>query len=74
MSELQMLEMSVPEYFVTHIGRAERIAGGCVRLYACVQRGKYLEPVYSAVWPIEGLLMRRQLIAIVGDTGETTAH
>ena len=71
-----MLEASCPEYFVTHIGKAERICGGCVRLYACVIRGDHLEPVYSAIWPVESLLMRKALLDIVGTPAleEATAH
>ena len=75
MSELQMLEMPVQDFFVTHIGRVERVGTSCVRLYACVVRGQYLEPVYSAVWPVEYLATRTAFVKILGPLrGERTEH
>lgn len=75
MSELEMLEMPVQDFFVTHIGRVERVGTTCVRLYACVVRGQYLEPVYTAVWPVEYLAARPALVKILGPLrGERTAH
>lgn len=63
---MRMLELEVPEYFVTKIGRAERLAGNCVRLTMCVQKGEILEPRYSCIWPVECLLSRHELVALVG--------
>jgi hypothetical protein len=50
--EMPMLEMSVPEYFVTHITKVAPAGGDCIRMFACVQRGNVLEPVYSCVIPM----------------------
>lgn len=71
-----MLESNCPEFFVTHIGKTERIAGNCVRLYCCVQENDYLVPVYRSVWPIANVLAREQLVALIGRAafGEATTH
>jgi hypothetical protein len=72
----RLLELDVPEYFVTHIGRAERIPGNCVRFWMCMQRGDILEPRYTCIWPVECLLSRHELIALVGKDAirELTSH
>lgn len=58
---LPMLEMSCPEFYVSHIGRIESAGGDNLRLYMCVKRGNALEPVYSVVIPIDILAsMARQ--------------
>ncbi len=73
---MRMLEIDVPEYFVTHIGKVERVGAGCMRLTMCAMRGDVLEPRYSCIWPIEQLLSRYELIALLGPEilGEATAH
>lgn len=73
---MRVLEIDVPEYFVTHIGRAERVGAGCMRLVMCVQRGEILEPRYSCIWPVENLLSRSDLVAMLGKNilGESAAH
>lgn len=74
---MRMLEIEVPEYFVTHIGHAERLGASCVRMVMCAPRRDVLEPRYSCVWPIDNLLLcRSELIARIGrsDWGVTAAH
>lgn len=64
-----MLELEVPEYFVTTIGRVERLGGNCVRLTMCVQKGNVLEPRYTCIWPIECLMTRAQLVTVINQAG-----
>lgn len=73
---MRMLEIDVPEYFVTHIGRVERLSGNCLRLTMCVLRGETLEPRYCCIWPIDQLLSRNELVALIGKDalGEHTTH
>jgi hypothetical protein len=54
---LPMLEISVPEFFATEIGRIEPAGGANLRIYMCVRRGKVLIPVFSVVLPIAELAL-----------------
>ena len=63
---MRMLEIDVPEYFVTHIGGVERVGAGCLRLTMCVMRNDVLEPRYACIWPIDCLLSRSDLVALIG--------
>ncbi len=73
---MQMLDIDVQAFFATHVGRVERVGGNCVRIYACVQHGGYLKPVYSVIWPIDLLLARSEIMAcLVEHLNEgATAH
>jgi hypothetical protein len=73
---MRMLDIDVPEFFVTHIGKVERVGAGCIRLTLCVMRNDMLEPRYSCIWPIDCLLSRHDLVALIGKDvlGEQTAH
>lgn len=70
---MRMLELDVPEFFVTHIGKAEKVSTSCMRLTMCVIKGDVLEPRYACIWPIDCLLSRHELIAMIGKQvlGET---
>lgn len=68
---MQMIEgVSVPEYFVTHVGKVEKI-GGFVRMWICSQEGAILVPIYRAVWPAENLLVRHEIFSLLGETRST---
>ena len=73
---MRVLEIDVPEYFVTHIGKAEKLAASCMRLTMCVQKGEVLEPRYTCIWPIECLLSRAELVRLIGGDvmGDATTH
>lgn len=73
---MKMLDIDVPEYFVTDIGKAEKLAGNCMRLIMCVRRGDVMEPRYSCIWPIDCLLSRGELVALIGKDvlGEVSTH
>lgn len=72
---MRVLELDVPEFFVTDVGKVERL-GSCVRFLMCVRRGDVLEPKYSCIWPIELLLTRNELVARAGHAalGEMVTH
>jgi len=61
-----MIDLDVPEFFVTHIGKAERLGGNCIRMTMCVEHGDGLEPRYRTIWPVECLLSRNELIDLIG--------
>lgn len=73
---MRMLEIEVPEFFVTHIGKVERVGAGCLRLTMCVTRNDALEPRYACIWPIDCLLSRSDLVALIGAdiVNSQTAH
>lgn len=52
---LPMLECSCPEYYATEIGRIEPAGGDNLRIYMCVRKGKYLEPMFTVVLPIAAM-------------------
>jgi hypothetical protein len=64
---MRILDIDVPKYFVTHIGKADQLAGNCIRLTMCVQRGDALEPRYACIWPIIQLPTRNEIVALVGN-------
>jgi len=58
MTELELLEaVNVAEYFVTHVGHTESAGGGNVRIYNCVQRGRFLIPQCTVVIPAVNLII-----------------
>ena len=74
---MRMLELEVEEFFVTHIGKVEKLAANCMRLTMCVQKGDVLIPRYACIWPIDCLLSRHELVAMIGKEvlgEEQTAH
>lgn len=72
--EMRMLEgVSVPEFFVTHIGKVERLPG-CIRFYVCVQEGENLLPIYRSIWPQQSLVVKDHLFAMMGELDAVRAH
>jgi len=73
---MKMLELDVPEYFVTHIGRAEKLASHIVRFTMCVQDNGVLHPRYKTIWPTECILSRTELARVVGKEimGDCATH
>lgn len=63
---MQMLDIDLPEFFVTHIAKAERLSGDCVRLTMGIGYDNIIEPRYSCIWPIQRLLSRHELLARYG--------
>lgn len=58
-----------PEFFVSHIARAEPAGDGCVRLYIAAERHGYLRLEYTVVTTTAGLAsMARQALTIAADT------
>jgi hypothetical protein len=41
-----------PEFFITHIAKAELIDGPCVRLYCCATKDNAIELQYTVVIPL----------------------
>jgi len=71
---MRMLEgVTVPEYFVTHVGLVENLPG-CRRFWVCTQERDILIPVYRAVWPIACLLQKEQMFKLLGEDHEARAH
>lgn len=48
---LPMLEMTCPEFYITHIGRIEDAGGGNFRLWCCILRNGALEPTVTMIVP-----------------------
>lgn len=73
---MRMLELEVPEYFVTHIGKAEKLAVNIVRFTMCVQDNGVLMPRYKTIWPIECILSRTELMRVIGQDimGDAITH
>lgn len=71
---MRMLEgVTVPEFFVTHIGKVEKLPG-CIRFYVCVQEGDYLVPIYRAIWPQQSLVVKEHMFAMLGEMSAIRAH
>lgn len=52
--QIKMTEpFDVPEIFITHVGKAELVAGPCVRLYCCATREGAIEVKCTVVIPLK---------------------
>lgn len=74
---LEMMEMSCPDFYATHLGKVEDAGGGNIRLYLCTRHGGHLEPVYSVVIPGECLHQMAMATAQVAEPNTApllTAH
>ena len=73
---MKILDLNVPEYFVERIAKIEQIGGGCVRLYACIQRYDCLIPVYTTVRPVRSLVTQGELMRLLGPefAGDMSSH
>lgn len=63
---LPMLDVEVPEYFISDL--CIETAGGCIRVYGCMERRGVLIPRYSAlILPTKAAIMARQTLQAVAE-------
>lgn len=64
---LPMLDIDVPEYFISDI-RIETAGGGCIRVFGCIERRGVLIPRYSAVIaPTKAAMIARRTFQALAD-------
>jgi hypothetical protein len=49
--------ISVPEFFITHLGSARMVTPTTVALTMCQEEGGALIPIVKTIWPIDAMMV-----------------